>query len=80
VPDAVVKRSISLPTDVVARVDEARGDIPFSRWLLRAVELRLDGHAPADSIGVRAVTDQVGRARSSAEARAGVVARPKRGK
>lgn len=72
--EAVVKRSISLPADLVARIDEDRGDVPLSTWLRRAAESRLD--VPPIGGGVRAVTPQVPGSRA---AKADVKPRPKTG-
>jgi hypothetical protein len=79
VADAVVKRSISLPGTQAAQIDEARGDVAFSVWMQRAAEMRLRHEATGVDApsGVRAVTQQVP---TSAQARANVTPRPKRGK
>jgi hypothetical protein len=46
------------PDDLVARIDEARGDVPRSRWVQRTVEQALERalgdpvpHQPADGSG-----------------------------
>ncbi len=36
-----MKVSISLPTDLLERVDDARGPVPRSRWLAESAERRL---------------------------------------
>lgn len=38
-----MKLSASLPDELVERLDAARGDVPRSTWLRRAVEERLGG-------------------------------------
>jgi len=72
--EAVVKRSISLPVDLAAAIDEARGMVPFSTF----VADRLRRGMSATPAGVQAVRSQVAtRQPTSAEARANVRARPK---
>lgn len=37
-----VRKALRVPRELDARVDAARGDVSWSRWVLRAVEERLE--------------------------------------
>lgn len=41
---------VRVPPELLARVDESRGDVPRERWIRRAIESRLDDEAFAATI------------------------------
>ncbi|MCG3814277.1 hypothetical protein I3260_18750 [Photobacterium damselae] len=43
---ASIRKDMRFDKKLMARIDEARGDVSFSAWVRRAVLMRLDGEIP----------------------------------
>lgn len=57
---AAVKISVSIPPDVLASIDRARGDLPRSTFIAAAARAVAEMRVKPSISGVQAVTQQIG--------------------
>lgn len=50
-----VRKDMRIDKDLLVKIDEVRGDVPFAAWVKRAIKMRLDGlesHHSVESVPV----------------------------